>query len=63
MLMQIPPLRSGTCDSENAIEDKAMIFRTSPTMRTGDPATGEIADAIILQSYGDTPSLDQLFAN
>jgi len=36
MLMQIPPLRAGAGDPENVIENKAMIFRTSPTMR---PAT------------------------
>ena len=36
MLMQIPPLRAGAGDPENTIENKAMIFRPSPTMR---PAT------------------------
>jgi hypothetical protein len=30
--------------------------------RTGDPATGDFADAIVLQSYGEAPSFDQLFA-
>jgi len=28
--------------------------------RTGDPATGEFSDAIVLQSFGETLSLDQL---
>jgi hypothetical protein len=28
--------------------------------RTGDPATGEFSDAIVLQSFGETLSLDEL---
>jgi len=31
--------------------------------RTGDPGTGEFADAVVLQSYGQAPSYDQLFAS
>jgi hypothetical protein len=28
--------------------------------RTGDPATGEFSDAIVLQSFGETLSLEEL---
>ena len=29
--------------------------------RTGDPATGEFADAVVIRQFGEVPSLDDLF--
>ena len=28
--------------------------------RTGDPATGEFADAVVIRQFGEVPSLDDL---
>jgi hypothetical protein len=30
--------------------------------RTGDPGTGDFADATVLRAFGEVPSVDQLFA-
>ncbi len=30
--------------------------------RTGDPATGEFGDAVVLRQFGEVPSLDDLLA-
>ena len=30
--------------------------------RTGDPSSGEFEDAVVLRSFGEVPSLDELFA-
>ena len=29
--------------------------------RTGDPSIGEFDDAVVIERFGDTPSLDDLF--
>lgn len=30
--------------------------------RTGDPSTGEFADAVVLKQFGDVPTLDELLS-
>lgn len=30
--------------------------------RTGDPATGEFGDAVVLRTFGEVPSLEELLA-
>ena len=31
--------------------------------RTGDPATGEFEDAVVIRTFGEVPSIDQLLGD
>ena len=46
-----------------AAEDMARRFGGAVAFsRTGDPATGDFADAVVLKSFGEVPSWEELLS-
>ena len=47
------------------LEAQRMAVRSAGAVafsRTGDPSTGEFADAVVIKSFGEVPSLDDLLS-